>query len=276
MPVGWYTVPGRRDGGRVRAVSDERPDELPGQHDDPDDVDPASAQGRIPDVFDQTFLTDVEDVTELILVRHGQQAWRYARGGPVGDTIDPPLSDVGRRQAELVGLRFSTERVDVVYASPLQRAYDTGYQIARHHGLTPVVIEDLREVELYRDIPPDKSVIDTLGEQLVLGVRERMRRERSWDVYPLSESSFDFRKRTVNAIEGIVAVNPAKRVVVACHGGVINAYIAHLLGIREDMFFRPAHTSVHVVLAANGVRSLRSLNDVHHLHHPHEAKLITH
>ena len=90
--------------------------------------------------------------------------------------------------------------------------------------------------------------------------------ERSWDVYPYSESSAEFRKRTVNAIEAIVATHEGQRVVIACHGGVINAYIGHHLGIREDMFFRPAHTAVNVVFAGqHGVRALQSLGDVHHL-----------
>ncbi len=77
-----------------------------------------------------------------------------------------------------------------------------------------------------------------------------MMNEKSWDVYPYSESSFDFRKRTVNAIEGILATHPGERVVVACHGGVINAYIGHIIGVDYDMFFRPAHASVSIVLAA--------------------------
>jgi len=231
--------------------------------------------GRLPDIFDLTFLTDVPDVTELILVRHGQQAIRHDRPVPVGELIDPQLSPIGRRQAQLVGERFSTERVDVVYTSPLQRAYDTAMEIARHHRLDPIVVADLREVELYRDIPPGQSVTEAIGHQLVLAMRERMRMERSWDVYPLSESSFEFRKRTVNAIEGILATHPGQRIVIACHGGVINAYIAHHLRIKEDMFFRPAHTSVNVMVAGHGVRALRSLNDLHHLAVPGEFGLAT-
>jgi hypothetical protein len=64
-------------------------------------------------------------------------------------------------------------------------------------------------------------------------------------------------------------------VVIACHGGVINAYVAHHLGIREDMFFRPGHTAVNVVAAGHGVRALRSLNDLHHLSVPGEYGLTT-
>lgn len=226
---------------------------------------PAPA-GRIPSVFDQAFLTNVEPVTELVLVRHGQQHVPDPRLGPVGDLIDPELSEIGRRQAERVGRRFSGTRIDAVYSSNLRRARDTGAQIARHHGLEPIVMTDLREVEVFRDIPPDKSAVEFVGRDLMLGVRERMVAERRWDVYPFSESSFEFRKRTVNAIEAIAATNSGRRVAVACHGGVINAYLAHHLGIAEDMFFRPAHTAVNVVLAGqHGVRALQSLGDVRHL-----------
>ncbi len=221
--------------------------------------------GRPPQVFDRAFLTDVEGVTEIILVRHGEQFVPDWRSGPVGDTIDPPLSERGVAQARLVGERFSAEKVDVVYASPLRRALDTGMQIARHHRLEPQVIDDLREVEIFRDIPPDKSAADFIGRDLLLGIRERMIREKKWDVYPFSESSFEFRRRTVNTIEGIIATNEGNRVVVACHGGVINAFVGHVIGSAFDMFFRPAHTSVSIVAAGDGIRALHSLNDTHHL-----------
>ncbi len=221
--------------------------------------------GRPPQVFDRAFLTDVEGVTEVVLVRHGEQHIADWRGGPVGDVIDPPLSERGVAQARLVGERFSTEKVDVVYASPLKRAFDTGVQIARHHRLEPVVMPDLREVEVFRDIPPEKTAVEFIGRDLLLGIRERMLREKKWDVYPFSESSFEFRRRTVNAIEGIIATNEGNRVVVACHGGVINAFIGHIIGSPYDMFFRPAHTSVSVVAAGEGIRALHSLNDTHHL-----------
>lgn len=74
----------------------------------------------------------------------------------------------------------------MVYASPLKRALETGRQIARHHRLEPVVVDDLREVEVFRDIPADRSAIDFLGQGLLLGIRERMLREKKWDVYPYS------------------------------------------------------------------------------------------
>lgn len=226
-------------------------------------------------IFDRAFLTGVEGVTELVFVRHGEQFIPDPRSGPVGDSFDPPLSERGRQQARLVGERFSTQKVDAVYTSPLKRAYDTGAEVARHHRLQPIVLPDLREVEVFREIPPDKSAVEFLGSALVAALRERMLNERMWDVYPYSESSFEFRKRTVNAVEAILAENEGNRVVIACHGGVINAYIGHIIGARYDMFFRPAHTSVSIVAAGEGIRALHSLNDVRHLETP-EGNFLSH
>ncbi|MDT3446905.1 MULTISPECIES: histidine phosphatase family protein [unclassified Pseudofrankia] len=217
------------------------------------------------DYSQYAFLTGGQPHTRLVLVRHGQQV-PGRPGGPFGDVLDPPLSEVGDRQVASVAERLAREPVDAVYSSALQRAHRTATAIGKRHGAQPVVMADLREVEVFRDIPPEQSPERFLGRTLLAGVRERMMFEKRWDVYPYSESSHDFRKRVVNAIEGIAASHEGERVVVACHGGVINAYLAHHLGIPFDMWFRPAHTAVNVVLAGqHGVRAVVSLGDTHHL-----------
>lgn len=219
-------------------------------------------------VFDYSpyaFLTGGQVVAELLLVRHGHQE-PGAPGCAFGELIDPPLSSIGERQATAIGRRLADVPIHAVYTSDLRRAVATGARIAAHHELEPVALRDLREIEVLRDIPQDGTVEDFLDRRLLLGIRERMMAERRWDVYPYSESSAEFRKRVVNAIEGIAASHEHERVVVACHGGVINAYLAHHLGIAYDMFFLPPHASINVVLAGHhGIRTVRSLGDVHHL-----------
>lgn len=227
------------------------------------EADEQSARQRIPGPFDIAFLSNTENVTELLLVRHGQQ--EYDVNGPVSELLDPPLSALGREQACLVGAALSTERIDAVYASPLQRALDTGREIARHHRLEPIVIDDLQEIGIFRDVPPDRTPLEFIGPRLLAGVRQRMVAEKCWDVYPYTEPSHDFNKRVINAIEGIMVTHAGERVVVACHGGVINAYVGHLIGSRYDMFFRPAHTSINIVAGGDGRRALYRLNDIHHL-----------
>jgi len=221
-------------------------------------------QARSPGVFDQAFLMGVPDVTEVLLVRHGQQEIDI-HGATVGDWIDPPLSEQGRLQARLLGEALSRKRIDAVFASRLRRAAETAGEVARHQDLAVEYVDDLREVEVFRDVPPEKTALEFLGKELLEAVHERMLNERNWDVYPFSESSYDFKKRAVNSVETAIAKNAGERIAIVCHGGVINAYVGHIIGSRYDMFFRPAHTAVSVVVAGQGRRVLRLLNDTHHL-----------
>lgn len=221
------------------------------------------SRGRSPGVFDEAFLTDVPDVAELLLIRHARQEWNPE--GTAGEMVDPPLSEHGRLQARLLGDSLSTVRLDAIYASPMRRARETVEAVSAHHNLPVTFVDDLREVEVFRDMPPDQTPKEFFGTDLLEAVRQRMINERNWDVYPQSESSYDFKKRTINAFEAIIARNSGQRVVVVCHGGVINAYTGHIIGTPYDMFFRPAHTSVSIVVCGGARRIVRMLNDTHHL-----------
>src|SRR2546426_6543355 len=225
---------------------------------------PSEGKGRPPSVFDQTFLTGVSGVTEVLLIRHGQQKIDVD-AATIGDWIDPPLSEQGRLQARLLGEALSLKPIDAVFASTLRRAAETAAEVARHQDIAVEHVEDLREVEVFRDIPPEKTALEFLGKELLDAVRERMLNERNWDVYPHSESSYDFKKRCVNAIEAAIARNAGERIAIVCHGGVINAYTGHIIGTPYDMFFRPAHASVSIAVAGGSRRVVRLLNDIHHL-----------
>jgi broad specificity phosphatase PhoE len=201
----------------------------------------------------------------LILVRHGQQEWPEGPNPAASEWVDPPLSAIGQRQAELVGASLAHDNIDAVYSSHLKRAAETGGQIAKHHGIDPVVYQELREIEIFRDLPPGASIRDVVRPPFLRGMQERFVRERRWDVYPYTETSAEFRYRVVTSVEGILAEHPGQRVVIACHGGVINAFVGHVLGLVEDMFFRPGHASISRVLIGDGRRVVHTLNELHHL-----------
>lgn len=200
----------------------------------------------------------------LSFVRHGKQD---VPGGTIVPEVwhDPPLSDLGRRQAAAVGASFASESLDVVVCSHLSRARETAAEVAAPHGLTPIVYEELREVETYRDVPDGVRLEDVLPPVMWHGVHERFVREVRWDVSPFSERSAEFRDRVVTVVEGILAMHEGRHLAVVCHGGVINAYLGHMLGLEVDMFFRPAHASVSRVLTGDGRRVIGTLNELHHL-----------
>ncbi len=75
-------------------------------------------------------------------------------------------------------------------------------------------------------------------------------------------------------LEEIVEAHPGQRVAVFCHGGVINVWTAHVLGMAPRLFFEPGYTSVHRYLCArSGQRNLVALNERFHLtaHWPVDA-----
>lgn len=220
---------------------------------------------RPPSPIDRSFLTGIEGVGTLILVRHGQQRWPDPETSVAGDWVDPPLSELGQKQAGCVGDYLSQEPVSAVYSSALLRANDTGKAIASHHGLDVTVFEDLAEIHLYGGLPSDSRPIDFLGEKIQKGVWERFVQSRKWDSYPHTETSVDFRRRVGFSIEASIEAHPGETVVVACHGGVINAYLADMFGLGEDMFFRPAHASVHRILYKDQRRVVSTLNETHYL-----------
>ena len=69
----------------------------------------------------------------LLLVRHGETIWN-AEGRFQGQT-DLPLSPRGRRQAAALAPVIATQMVHALYASDLQRAWETASILAAPLGL---------------------------------------------------------------------------------------------------------------------------------------------
>ena len=76
---------------------------------------------------------------ELYLIRHGATEWSE-NGRHTGST-DLSLTDLGKKQAELLKTRLAKEKFTKVFSSPLKRALET----CKICGFTPIVNPDLRE-----------------------------------------------------------------------------------------------------------------------------------
>ena len=205
------------------------------------------------------FLDNLEGVCELLLVRHGEQ--QYRRGMTIGEGVNPPLSPLGEQQATAVGARLAGTELAAVYASPLTRAFDTGAAIAGHHGLDPIVADDLHEVDLWGQLPQDKSLGESLSADEMRAIFRESQRLQRWDAYTYGEDHEGFRVRVFGAIEKIAADHVGQRVVVACHGGVINSYLARLWGAELDNVCHVHHTSITTVRAMDDYRRVIAVND---------------
>jgi probable phosphoglycerate mutase len=91
-----------------------------------------------------------------------------------------------------------------------------------------------------------------------------------FDMAPGAETGRELRARVVPAVERLLGTVEAERgnVVMVTHGGVINAYLGHVMGLEQDMFFIPENTSVNTIEIDGERRRMRFINDVAHLAFP--------
>ena len=193
---------------------------------------------------------------ELILVRHGLPVRREVVEGPA----DPELSVEGHDQSVRLANYLATESVAAIYSSPMKRAFQTAEPLAVKTSLPITIVDDVAEYDRlsneYIPIEELRAANDERWHKLVAG---------GWQSD--SDTLENFRHRVVSSLEQLISQHASQRIVVTCHGGVINQYIAHVLGISTERgFFYPQYTSIHRVVAAqNGLRSIVSLNEIAHL-----------
>jgi len=191
----------------------------------------------------------------LVLIRHGLP---LRQQNTAGQPADPPLSPEGALQADAVAAWLADERFDALYTSPLRRARETAAPLARLQALSVEV--EQRIIEL-----------DHASEDYIPLEQLKAEDPEAWKAKLGEEGYADvdlpaFRTRVVEGLEAIVERHPGGRVAVACHGGVVNAWASHILGLAEPLFFEPAYTSINRFLAASsGERSIQSLNETGHL-----------
>jgi probable phosphoglycerate mutase len=212
--------------------------------------------------------------TRIVLVRHGESIVTVKRilGGPrscVG------LSDLGRQQAGRLRDRLADARefeVDVLMSSGYPRALQTAEIIAPALGGLDV------------DIDPGFGEHDPGPECDGLTYDEFVRRHGppDWsadphaEFFPGGETIAQFHARVNGALDALVRRHAGKTVLVACHGGVVDAVLRRSLRTPQTGGFEVrtrncSLTEFHEVRA--GHWALLRYNDHAHLHGlpPHTA-----
>jgi len=194
---------------------------------------------------------------QLLLIRHALPVRLELVEGPA----DPELAEVGIGQAERLAAWLAVESIDALYTSPLARAVQTGAPVAQLTGLEPTVVDGLaewdRDSSAYIPIEELQAANDPVWQLLASGHHD--------DLAELGIDPAAFRERVVSTIDGLAAAHRGERIAVVCHGGVINTYIATVLGLDRMLFFSPDYTSISRIMIGAGVRSIGTLNETPHL-----------
>jgi 2,3-bisphosphoglycerate-dependent phosphoglycerate mutase len=154
--------------------------------------------------------------TRIIAIRHGETAWNADTR--IQGHIDIPLSDVGRRQAALLGQALSGEPVTAIYASDLSRAWETAEYVGRALDVAVTPETALRERCFGEFEGKTFAEIEAL-----LPEQSQRWRKRDPEFTPAGgESLLTLRERVVAAATRLAADHPGELIAMVGHGGVMD------------------------------------------------------
>jgi len=179
--------------------------------------------------LEAAFLIGLEGVTEVWLVRHAD----CYRDMVTAD--DPPLSALGREQAQRLAARVKRANVAAVYSSPFRRALETA------RAITADVRVDDRLVEMALEIDLDGTL-------------------------DFKESPESALRRMRDVIDDVVAAHEGRRVVLVGHGAAIIACLTDVMRLEPGRLrMLPYYTSISTVRVLGDHRMVGALGDTAHL-----------
>ncbi|ADL12383.1 alpha-ribazole phosphatase [Acetohalobium arabaticum] len=199
--------------------------------------------------------------TEIILVRHGETLWN--KESRFQGSADVKLSSDGVKQAERLAERFADFRLDMVYASDLQRAAKTAEIVADQHGININTEAKLREANfgVWEGLTFEE-IKERDGEKLDAWLKDPVTVQT-----PEGENFEEVQKRAKEGLNRIKTKHEDEQVLVVAHGGTIRALLVDLLGMPLSNFWRiqQDNTAVNIVKFYDGDPIVSLINCTQHL-----------
>lgn len=168
-------------------------------------------------------------MTKILIIRHGQSVANLEE--TFAGHTDTPLSDLGKRQAEVTAeFIVSNYKVDKIYSSDLQRAFNTAGAVAKRLGMDIIADQNLREIFAgqWEEIPFADMPIKYPKECYI------WLNDIGNAACPGGESVLQLQQRAGAAIEKIAKENEGKTVVVATHATVVRALYCLYENVSAD------------------------------------------
>ncbi len=179
-------------------------------------------------------------MSRVLLIRHAPtpETGKKLTGRLPGIALDEQGRSRARRTAEhLAGLRLAA-----VYASPIERTWETAQLVAEPHRLDPIVEDGLLEVDY------GAWSGRTLASLYKLKAWRTVQLTPSRVVFPDGESLLDAQTRAVQTVARLARKHRKQTIGLVSHADIIKAVLAHHLGQPLDLFQRigvsPASVSV--------------------------------
>jgi probable phosphoglycerate mutase len=204
--------------------------------------------------------------TTLVLVRHGESNVTVRRVIGGFRSCDG-LSPLGRQQAERLRERLGATgewRPDVLLSSNFQRAIETAEAISAACGGIEIEVDSG-----FGEHDPGPDIDGLAFAEYVDRYGSPDWTDSHAEVFPGGETVAQFHLRVGDAVSRAVREHRGKVIVVACHGGVVDAAFRLLLRTAPTGAFElhTLNTSITAFTStATGRWRLDRYNDIAHLH----------
>ena len=169
--------------------------------------------------------------TRVLLVRHG--ATVFSAEDRFAGSTDVDLSDEGRTLARRLAERLAKVKIDAAYCSDMKRTVQTAKIVADPHGLAPIGVPGLREI--------DHGKWEGMVHKEV--EKKDAAQYAAWSADPFvtappgGESGLHVLARALPALRKIVADHPDQTVLVVSHKATNRLLLCSLLGI-DPRYYR--------------------------------------
>ena len=197
-------------------------------------------------------------MTLLYLIRHGRSTWNAE--GRVQGQADAPLDDTGREQAQKLAQKLRDIDFDAFYSSPLSRASETAKIVAEPHDLPIAFDERLMERSF-------GNWTGKLGAEIDKEMKKPLHSNWRLEGPPGGESRIQIVNRAMSVFNEIIAARTDQTIAVVSHGGLLSAYLAHVIGLplETSVYIHFFNTAVARIRFQNGQIHIISINDNSHL-----------
>jgi len=153
-------------------------------------------------------------MSKIFLVRHGQDTYNAA--GLLNGRTDTELTELGREQAKAVAEKLRDNDVQLIYASPLKRAYETARIIGIALGIDEIIADE-HLIEREFGVLTGKLIVDIpkYTDKILVGdqVNYFLEAENSEDFPTLLE-------RGKKILAELQIRHPKENIVVVTHGDI--------------------------------------------------------
>ena len=166
--------------------------------------------------------------THFILIRHGQTEWN--RSERFRGHADIPLNDTGKAQAQKIAARLADEKIDALYASPLQRTLQTALPIAETHQLEIQKSDALIDL----DVGALEGLTVDESRQAFPEVIEKWLNAPGHVKFPKGDSIKVVRTRNEKLLEELAAKHVGQTVALVSHRVVCHVILCLAMGLKLD------------------------------------------